>query len=247
MKKIFFLIGSTGLFLPVFSQQKTTAPKKPATTVSKPAAVKPAAPSATVLKSSLDSMSYAIGMLDGNFFKMQGITEVNAQLLGKGFDDILKNKALMSPEQADQLIRREMQKMTRKKIQPNITEGEKFLAENAKRKEVKTTASGLQYEVIKEGTGERPTAEQTIKIHYTGTLINGRKFDSSRDRGEPLVYPLNQMIKGWVEGVQLMPVGSRYLFYIPYSLGYGEQGSGESIPGGSALIFDIELIDIVKQ
>ena len=105
----------------------------------------------------------------------------------------------------------------------------------------------MQYEVIKEGTGERPTADQTIKIHYIGTLINGKKFESSRDRGEPLVYPLNQMIKGWVEGVQLMPVGSRYIFYIPYQLGYGEQGSGETIPGGSALIFDLELIDIVKQ
>ncbi|MGL6266409.1 MAG: FKBP-type peptidyl-prolyl cis-trans isomerase [Chitinophagaceae bacterium] len=247
MKKIIFSIGSAVLFLSVFSQQKAAAPKKPTTTVTKPAAIKPAAPSATILKTSLDSMSYAIGMLDGNFFKMQGITEVNSQLLGKGFDDILKNKSLMSPEQADQLIRREMQKMTRKKIQPNITEGEKFLAENAKRKEVKTTASGLQYEVIKEGTGEHPTAEQTIKIHYIGTLVNGKKFESSRDRGEPLVYPLNQMIKGWIEGVQLMTIGSRYIFYIPYQLGYGEQGSGETIPGGSALIFDLELIDIIKQ
>ena len=247
MKRIIFLIFSTGLFLPVFSQQKSTAPKKPATSTSKPAASKPAASTAPVLKSTLDSMSYAIGMLDGNFFKMQGITEVNAQLLGKGFDDILKSKALMTPEQADQLIRREMQRMTRKKIQPTIDEGEKFLAENAKRKEIKTTPSGLQYEVITEGTGERPTADQTIKIHYIGTLINGKKFESSRDRGEPLVYPLNQMIKGWVEGVQLMPVGSRYKFYIPYKLAYGEQGSGETIPGGSVLIFDLELIDIIKQ
>jgi FKBP-type peptidyl-prolyl cis-trans isomerase len=247
MKKVIVLICSTSLFLPVFSQQKSTAPKKPATTTSKPSGTNPAAPSATVLKSSLDSMSYAIGMLDGNFFKMQGITAVNAQLLGKGFDDILKGKALMTPEQADQLIRREMQRMTRKKIQPNIDEGQKFLAENIKRKEIKSTPSGLQYEVIKEGTGERPTADQTIKIHYIGTLINGKKFESSRDRGEPLVYPLNQLIKGWVEGVQLMPVGSRYIFYIPYNLAYGEQGSGESIPGGSTLIFDLELLDIIKQ
>ncbi len=247
MKRIIVLICSTGLFLPVFSQQQSTAPKKPVTSTSKPAAAKPATPSAPVLKSTLDSMSYAIGMLDGNFFKMQGITEVNAQLLGKGFDDILKSKALMTPEQADQLIRREMQRMTRKKIQPTIDEGQKFLAENAKRKEIKTTASGLQYEIIKEGTGERPTADQTIKIHYIGTLINGKKFESSRDRGEPLVYPLNQMIKGWVEGVQLMAIGSRYIFYIPYYLAYGEQGSGETIPGGSTLIFDLELLDIIKQ
>jgi FKBP-type peptidyl-prolyl cis-trans isomerase len=139
-----------------------------------------------------------------------------------------------------------MQKMSRKKVQPTIDEGEKFLAENAKRPGVIKTPSGLQYEVIKEGTGERPTADQTIKIHYDGTLINGRKFDSSRDRGEPIVYPLNQLIKGWIEGVQLMKVGSRYKLYVPYYLGYGEQGSGENIPGGSTLIFDLELIEIVK-
>lgn len=199
-----------------------------------------------MLKNSMDSMSYAIGMLDGNFFKMQGITAVNPQLLGKGFDDILKGKAIMTPEQADQLIRREMQKMTRKKIEPNISEGEKYLAENAKRKEIKTTASGLQYEVITEGTGAHPTATNTIKVHYIGTLINGKVFESSRDRGEPLVYPLNQMVRGWVEGIQLMSVGSRYKFYIPYHLAYGEQGSGETIPGGSTLIFDIELLEIVK-
>jgi FKBP-type peptidyl-prolyl cis-trans isomerase len=248
MKKIFVIILSSGMILPALAQQKTTPPAKPATTA-KPAQPK-AAPTKTspapVLKTSLDSMSYAIGMLDGNFFKMQGITAVNAQLLGKGFDDILKNKALMTPEQADQLIRREMQKMSRKKVQPTIDEGEKFLAENAKRPGVIKTTSGLQYEVIKEGTGERPTAEQTIKIHYDGTLINGRKFDSSRDRGEPIVYPLNQLIKGWIEGVQLMKVGTHFKLYVPYNLGYGEQGSGENIPGGSALIFDLELIEIVK-
>jgi FKBP-type peptidyl-prolyl cis-trans isomerase FklB len=136
--------------------------------------------------------------------------------------------------------------MARRKVQPTIDEGEKFLAENAKRPGVIKTPSGLQYEVISEGTGERPTAEQTIKIHYDGTLINGRKFDSSRDRGEPIVYPLSQLIKGWIEGVQLMKVGSRFKLFVPYYLGYGEQGSGENIPGGSTLIFDMELIEIVK-
>jgi FKBP-type peptidyl-prolyl cis-trans isomerase FklB len=248
MKKIFVIILSAGMILPAIAQQKTTTPVKPATSA-KPAPAKTApakTATAPVLKTSMDSMSYAIGMLDGNFFKMQGISEVNAQLLGKGFDDILKNKALMTPEQADQLIRREMQKMSRKKVQPAIDEGEKFLAENAKRPGVIKTPSGLQYEILKEGTGERPTAEQTIKIHYDGTLINGRKFDSSRDRGEPLVYPLNQLIRGWIEGVQLMKVGTHFKLFVPYNLGYGEQGSGENIPGGSTLVFDMELIEIVK-
>jgi FKBP-type peptidyl-prolyl cis-trans isomerase len=191
-------------------------------------------------------MSYAIGMLDGNFFKMQGLNKVNPSLLGRGFEDIINGKPLMSPEQADMLIRRELQKMARQKVQPNIEEGQKFCAENAKRKEVKQTSSGLQYEVIKEGTGPQPTDTNTVKVHYDGYLLNGKKFDSSRDRGEPLVYPLNQLIRGWVEGVQLMKVGSRYKFYIPYQLGYGEQGSGEAIPGGSLLIFDMELLEIVK-
>lgn len=225
------------------AQQKPAPAAKP-----KPAAAKPAPKPATpVLKNALDSMSYAIGMLDGNFFKMQGLSQANGPLLGKGFEDVLSGKTLMTPEQADQLIRRELQRLSRQKVQPNIDAGQKFLAENAKRAGVIQTSSGLQYEVIKEGDGARPTETNVVKIHYDGTLLNGRKFDSSRDRGEPLVYPLNQLIKGWIEGVQLMKVGSRYKFYIPYQLGYGEQGSGEAIPGGSMLIFDIELLDIVTQ
>ena len=115
-----------------------------------------------------------------------------------------------------------------------------------KRDGVKVTPSGLQYEVLKLGTGPKPADTSTVKVHYEGFLINGKKFDSSRDRGEPISFALNQVIKGWTEGVQLMPVGSRFKFYIPYTLGYGEQGAGGSIPGGAALIFDVELIDIVN-
>jgi FKBP-type peptidyl-prolyl cis-trans isomerase len=231
----------TLMVVPAMSQQKpkTTPPKSPA-----PAA-KPAAPAQPVMKSTLDSVSYAIGMLDGKFFMMQGLSQVNPGLLGRGFDDILKNKPLMTPEQADMLIRRELQRMSRAKIQPNIDEGRKFLAANAAKPGVKQTSSGLQYEVLKEGNGPKPADTSVVKIHYDGFLLNGTKFDSSRDRGEPLVYTLNRLIPGWVEGVQLMPVGSRYKLYIPYQLGYGEQGSGEKIPGGSLLVFDIELLDIV--
>jgi FKBP-type peptidyl-prolyl cis-trans isomerase len=246
MKKGLLCCALLGSAMGLAAQQKTTVPaKKPVTTAAKQAPAKPA-PAGPVLKTSLDSMSYAIGMLHGNFFKMQGVTQVNASLLGRGFDDMINSKPLMSPEQADQLIRRELQRMSRMKIQPNIEEGQKFLAECAKRGEVKKTPSGLMYEVIKEGTGPHPADSNTIKVHYDGYLWNGRKFDSSRDRGEPIVYPLNQMIRGWIEGIPLMTVGSRYKFYIPYQLGYGEQGSGDAIPGGSALIFDVELLEIVK-
>lgn len=122
--------------------------------------------------------------------------------------------------------------------------GEKFLQENALREEVKTTESGLQYEVLVQGKGPKPTAEQTVKVHYEGTLIDGTVFDSSYQRGEPIEFPLNGVIKGWTEGLQLMPVGSKYKLYIPYELGYGERGAGQSIPPYAALIFTVELLEI---
>jgi FKBP-type peptidyl-prolyl cis-trans isomerase len=240
MKKIALLAGSF-TFMFIAQAQVKTSTTKPAP------AKKPVAAAAPVntLKNAKDSMSYAIGMLDGNFFKMQGITEVNAQLLGKGFDDILKGKALMSPEQADQLIRREMQRMAQKKNQSTIDEGVKFMAQNAKREGVKQTASGIQYEVVTQGSGPTATLADVVKVHYDGTLLNGQKFDSSRDRGQPYQTRLNEVITGWTEILQLMSQGSRYKVWIPYQLGYGNQGNG-SIPGGAALFFDMELVEIVK-
>ena len=123
-------------------------------------------------------------------------------------------------------------------------EGEKFLADNAKRPEVKTTPSGLQYEVLEATLGQKPKATDTVKVHYEGTLIDGTVFDSSYRRGESIKFGLNQVIKGWTEGLQLMPVGSTYRFFIPSDLGYGDRGAGADIPGGAALIFDVELIEI---
>ena len=123
-------------------------------------------------------------------------------------------------------------------------EGEKFLAENAKRAEVKTTPSGLQYEVIEATLGQKPSATDKVRVHYEGTLIDGTVFDSSYKRGEPISFPLNGVIKGWTEGLQLMPVGSKYKLYIPYQLAYGERGAGQTIPPYSALIFTVELLDI---
>ncbi|MBQ3717678.1 MAG: FKBP-type peptidyl-prolyl cis-trans isomerase [Paludibacteraceae bacterium] len=122
--------------------------------------------------------------------------------------------------------------------------GEKFLQENALRDGVKVTESGLQYEVLVQGKGKKPTAESTVKVHYEGTLIDGTIFDSSYQRGEPIEFPLNGVIKGWTEGLQLMPVGSKYKLYIPYELGYGERGAGQSIPPYATLIFTVELLDI---
>ena len=123
-------------------------------------------------------------------------------------------------------------------------QGEKFLADNAKNPAVQTTASGLQYIVLKDTVGAKPTATDKVKVHYEGTLIDGTKFDSSYDRGEPIDFPLNQVIPGWTEGIQLMSVGSKYKFYIPYQLAYGEQGAGGVIPPYSTLIFTVELLGI---
>jgi len=249
MKKLFFLSLSISLFSVSFSQTKT-APKPAvpkATTAAKPVAKSvPAAKGAIVLKTAEDSMSYSIGVLDGNFFKSQGIEKINSAVLAAGFADALKGKPIFTPEQCDMIVRTAMQKNARNKIKPAVDEGLKFLAENAKKPGVKQTSSGLQYEVITEGTGAKPADTSVVKVHYEGFLLNGKKFDSSRDRGEPTQFPLNQVIRGWTEGVQLMGIGSKYKFYIPYQLAYGEQGSGEMIPGGALLIFEVELIDIVK-
>jgi FKBP-type peptidyl-prolyl cis-trans isomerase len=129
------------------------------------------------------------------------------------------------------------------KAKGNIEAGEKFLAQNKNKPGVKTTASGLQYEVLKEGNGPKPIATDTVTVHYAGTLMNGEEFDNSYKRGEPISLPLNGVIRGWTEGLQLMTAGSKYKFYIPYQLGYGTQAAG-SIPPGSVLIFEVELVKI---
>jgi len=151
-------------------------------------------------------------------------------------------------KESDNTSKKQEYPLAKKNINLNIkAEGEKFLAENAKREGVKTTASGLQYEVITEGEGEKPSATSTVKVNYKGTLINGTVFDSSYDRGEPIEFPLNGVIAGWTEGLQLMSVGSKYKLYIPYQLAYGERGGGEMIKPYSALIFEVELLDIINN
>lgn len=243
MKKSFFIILLSGLALNIQAQKKPSPVKK---TTAKAPTPKEGAARPPVLNTSLDSLSYALGMIDATFFKSQGVDKINYALMNKGFEDVLKGKnTLLNTQQADMTVREQLQAFMRKKSQGTIDEGVKFLAENKKREGVKETASGLQYEVLHMGTGPKPADTSMVKVHYDGFLINGKKFDSSRDRGEPTSFTLNQVIKGWTEGVQLMPVGSRFKFYIPYNLAYGEQGAGGTIPGGAALIFDVELLDIV--
>ena len=227
---------------PAATSTKTATTAGKTTTTAKPA------PKTFELKNSLDSLSYAIGILDATFFKQQGIDTLNYEAMKQAVFAVIEGTGTlkMDPNMADQILRQKLQEASMKKIQPAIDEGEKFLAENKKRKEVITTESGLQYEIVTPGNGPMPKDTNTVKVHYTGSLISGKVFDSSRERGEPIEFPLNGVIRGWTEGVQLMPVGSRYKFYIPYQLAYGAQGSPPVIPGGSMLIFDVELLEIVK-
>lgn len=248
MKKM-FLIGLGTCIMAGANAQVKKAPAKPAAkTVAKTTTTKPAgAAQPVVLKTALDSLSYAIGVLEASFLKQQNIDKLNYKTLAAAVEATLENKnPLFQPQDADMILRQNMQKMAESKNKAVIDEGAAFLANNKKRPGVKETASGLQYEVIKEGTGEKPTAASTVKVHYTGTLLNGTKFDSSRDRNQPVEFPLQNVIRGWTEGVQLMNIGSTYKFYIPYQLAYGLQGSPPTIPGGATLVFEVELLDIIK-
>ncbi|CAN5597198.1 FKBP-type peptidyl-prolyl cis-trans isomerase [soil metagenome] len=243
MKKTIVLGFGCLLALGAMAQTKPAA-KSPVKPAAKPVA---ATPAKIVLKNSLDSLSYAIGVLDASFFKQQGIEKLNYSIMSQAVQAVIEGREpIMTAQVADQTLRSKMQEASMKKIEPAVAAGKKFCAENKRRPEVKETASGLQYEVITLGTGPMPKDTNTVKVHYTGTLLNGTKFDSSRDRGEPAEFPLNGVIPGWTEGVQLMPVGSKFKFYIPYNLAYGTQGSPPAIPGGATLVFDVELLEIVK-
>ncbi len=192
----------------------------------------------------MDTTSYSLGIVLSQNLKSQGFDSVDAESLARGFQDGLSGNASVTPEQANQHIQEYLQKAAASAGAEAREEGETFLTENAKRSEVKTTDSGLQYEVLKEGTGASPSATETVKVHYHGTLTNGQVFDSSVDRGQTIEFPLNRVIAGWTEGLQLMKEGAKYRFYIPYHLAYGERGSPPAIPPYAALIFDVELFEV---
>ncbi len=192
----------------------------------------------------MDTTSYSLGIVLSQNLKSQGFDSIDASSLAKGFEEGLSGKGTVTPEQANQYIQQFLQKKAESAGAEARKEGEAFLAENAKRPEVKTTESGLQYEVLKEGTGASPSATETVKVHYHGTLTDGTVFDSSVDRGQTIEFPLNRVIRGWTEGLQLMKEGAKYRFFIPYDLAYGEQGSAPAIPPYAALIFDVELFEI---
>ena len=192
----------------------------------------------------MDTTSYSLGVVLSQNLKSQGFDTIDASSLAKGFEEGFAGTANITPEQANQYIQQYLRKAAESAGAEARQEGEAFLAQNAKRPEVHTTASGLQYEVLQEGSGASPSATETVEVHYHGTLIDGTVFDSSVDRGETIEFPLNRVIPGWTEGVQLMKEGAKYRFFIPYDLAYGPQGSPPTIPPYAALIFDVELFSV---
>lgn len=197
------------------------------------------------LKTPEDSLSYSLGVMLANSLKAEGYTDLNLQLFQAGFAAVIKGeKPVIETTACEDNVRKGSQRIKMKQHEKNKSAGEAFLAENQKRSGVSTLPSGLQYEVITEGTGPKPKATDKVNVHYRGTLIDGTVFDSSYDRGKPISFGLNQVIRGWTEGLQLMPVGSKYKLYIPYMLGYGERQAGQLIQPYSTLIFEVELLGI---
>ena len=232
------------------AQTKKPVVKKPVAGAKAPA--KPMAGGSAM--SSQDSISYSIGLFMAQSLKQQGMTDLNNALLMRGMDDALKGqKTLLTMDQAGEVMNTFQQKQFAirnaeglKVSAENKKIGEAFLTENKAKAGVTTTASGLQYSVEKEGTGPKPTAADRVKVHYTGRLLDGKVFDSSVDRGTPAEFGVGEVIRGWTEALQLMPVGSKWKLFIPAQLAYGDRGAGQDIKPGSTLMFDVELLDIVK-
>ena len=199
----------------------------------------------------MDKVSYALGIGIGRQLSQMGAAELNIDDFAQAIKDVIAGNLKLDEAEAQQLVQEFFAKQEAKqqaaaseKGKVAKAEGEKFLAENGKKEGIITTASGLQYQILREGNGKSPKATDTVECHYEGTLIDGTKFDSSYDRGQTATFPLNQVIAGWTEGLQLMKEGGKYRFCIPYNLGYGERGAGASIPPFAALVFDVELVTV---
>lgn len=214
---------------------------------------------APVLETEVQKQAYGLGASIGSYMQRNldehdklGLA-LDKELIVRGFVDSINDKAVIEQEEIqalltklEQTMKAKQQEFSVKEAKESLALGLKYLEENAKKDGVKVTESGIQYAVLTEGSGEKPVASDTVKVHYKGTFLNGDTFDSSYDRGEPAVFPLNRVIRGWTEGVQLMSVGSKFKFTIPSELAYGPQGNPPRIPGNSVLEFEIELLEIQK-
>lgn len=211
-------------------------------------------PASVKLETSADSVSYAIGVLVGANNKQQLETapeadKMNIEAMAAAFRlASLGEEVEITEDDANALVQKFFREAAERETQANLEEGNKFLEENGKREGITTTESGLQYEVLTEGTGEKPAETDKVRVHYHGTLIDGTVFDSSVDRGEPIVLGVNQVISGWTEALQLMPVGSKWKLYIPSDIAYGANPRpGGAIEANMALIFEVELLEIVEE
>jgi FKBP-type peptidyl-prolyl cis-trans isomerase len=242
MKKTALFILLSATVSVINAQPGKTTPTKPAT--------KPVAKPVNPFKNSNDSISYVLGESAAFYLSQQGFTDIklNNALFTKGLNDILGKKGtLIDDVTANNLLNSYMMKVQAQKSQPAIAAGQKCQADNKLKPGIITTPSGLQYQVLTQGSGAKATSpEDSVTCHYRGTFINGEGFDNSYDRGAPITFALNKVIPGWTEGLQLMTVGSKYKFWIPYTLGYGA-ADYMSIPGGSLLIFEVELLDVKKK
>ncbi|MDZ7900050.1 MAG: FKBP-type peptidyl-prolyl cis-trans isomerase [Arcicella sp.] len=248
------LLLCTGVALiPFFADAQTKKPSRPnnkprvitrsSEVVSVPSSQSSSPSSLSSLK---DSASYGLGILVAQNFKSQNI-EIDAELLQKGFNEVMKGeKTPFNDMMANQLVQKYMQREQAKAFEPNRISGEKFLAENKTKEGIITLPSGLQYQIMKAGDGPKPASSDKVKTHYHGTLIDGTVFDSSVQRGEPITFPVTGVIPGWIEALQLMPVGSKWKLFIPQALAYGSRGSGPTIKPYSALVFEVELLGIEK-
>ena len=196
----------------------------------------------------MDKFSYSIGLGIGQNLSSMGIANLSVDDFAQAIKDVLEgNQTAISHQEAREIVNKYFEELEAKMGAAAIEQGKAFLEENKKRAGVVTLPSGLQYEIIKEGTGKKPQATDQVKCHYEGTLIDGTLFDSSVQRGEPTVFGVSQVIPGWVEALQLMPEGSKWKLYIPSDLAYGAQGAGEMIPPHSTLVFEVELLEVLNK
>jgi FKBP-type peptidyl-prolyl cis-trans isomerase len=241
MKKILITCLISAAAVTAAAQKKAVNPAKATPKkLSAPVKINPSA-----IKNSLDSASYAFGHIMATNLKQSGISTLNYDLMVKGLKDAFTNQtALLNADQSQSAINTIFQEGSRKQYDASIAAGKAFFENNKKVAGVQTTASGLQYQVLKGGTGEKPKPTSKVKVHYKGTLLNGKQFDSSYDRGEPTSFEVGSVIAGWTEGLQLMQKGAKYKFFVPFNLAYGERAPGPEIPAYSNLIFEIELLEI---
>lgn len=200
----------------------------------------------TKMSSTIDSVSYGLGVAIGNNLKNSGFDSVKLEIMAQAMKEVFSNSATMKQEEADRIIQDYLSEAQRKKGEGNMSVGKAFLEENKKNKDVKVTASGLQYIVLKEGNGPKPTVNDKVTTHYHGTLIDGTVFDSSVERNQPASFPVSGVIPGWTEALQLMGVGSKWKLFLPSELAYGDRGAGGKIGPNSVLIFEVELLSIDK-